>query len=486
MVGGGERLALLIAAGIGTAAVRGHAADLSFTRHIISTTNTGIRCISAADVDGDDDVDILTATPDNDTLTWYENDGLPSPSFTEHILSTDRNRPNFVLGVDMDGDGDTDILTSSSLDDTVSYYENDGGSPPGFTERIITEDPDGSQATPPDGFADGVRQVFAADLDGDEDLDVGSASPEDDTVAWYRNDGGSPPGWTAFAVSEDPDGDGPLDGTVPGARAIAAGDLDGDDDIDMVAGSWEGSTIAWYENDGGVTPVFTEHLLATFVLFNWPDDLANVWRLVTADLDGDDSLDVLAARLTGGWAWFHNDGGAPPAFAYRAVVSEECGGSSVHAADLDQDGDLDAAFASRWDDRVAWYENAPLSPLWIGATFDEHIITQDPDGPGPQHGVADGARTTFTADIDGDGDTDVLWGARFNSTIAWEENHLIDAETTCAEADANHDAVIGVTDLLALLGAWGSDPKGPPDLNRDARVDAVDLVELIRRWGEYR
>ena len=45
--------------------------------------------------------------------------------------------------------------------------------------------------------ADGARSVFAADMDGDGDMDIVSASQNDDTIAWYENNGASDPSWTA-------------------------------------------------------------------------------------------------------------------------------------------------------------------------------------------------------------------------------------------------------------------------------------------------
>ena len=60
-------------------------------------------------------------------------------------------------------------------DDKIAWYENDGHQ--NFTERVITTS------------ADGARCVFAADLDGDGDLDVLSASQDDNTIAWYENIG---------------------------------------------------------------------------------------------------------------------------------------------------------------------------------------------------------------------------------------------------------------------------------------------------------
>ena len=84
-----------------------------------------------------------------------------------------------VFAADLDGDGDLDALAASFNDDTIAWYENDGVSPPAWTKRTITN------------TADGARSIFAADVDGDGDLDVLSASDDsDDTIAWYENLGG--------------------------------------------------------------------------------------------------------------------------------------------------------------------------------------------------------------------------------------------------------------------------------------------------------
>ena len=71
--------------------------------------------------------------------------------------------------------GNIDILSASQGSDKIAWYENDGGSPPTFTERVIST------------TADGAFSVFATDLDGDGDTDVVSASFHDDKIAWYEN-----------------------------------------------------------------------------------------------------------------------------------------------------------------------------------------------------------------------------------------------------------------------------------------------------------
>jgi hypothetical protein len=179
-------------------------------------------------VDGDGDLDALSAN-NNGTIAWYENDGASPPAWTQRTITTTAPGARSVFAADVDGDGDLDALSASSFDDTIAWYENDGASPPAWTQRTITT------------TADGARSVFAADVDGDGDLDTLSASANDDTVAWYENDGASPPAWTQRTITT----------TAASARSIFAADVDGDGDLDTLSASAWDHTVAWYENLGG-------------------------------------------------------------------------------------------------------------------------------------------------------------------------------------------------------------------------------------------
>ena len=57
-----------------------------FTESVISTSAYDATSVYAADVDGDGDMDVLSASYSDDKIAWYENDG--SGSFTEHAIST--------------------------------------------------------------------------------------------------------------------------------------------------------------------------------------------------------------------------------------------------------------------------------------------------------------------------------------------------------------------------------------------------------------
>ena len=87
----------------------------------------------------------------------------------------------------------------------------------------------------------------------------------------------------------------------------------------------------------------------------------------------------------------------------------------MSAADVDGDGDTDVLGAAHWADDVVWWENTAGD----GTAWTEHTVDDDLDGP----------YSIFTADVDGDGDTDVL-GAVDAEGIYWWENVAGDGTTT--------------------------------------------------------
>ena len=54
---------------------------------------------------------MLSASKNDNKIAWYENDG--SEGFTESIISTDADFAYSVYAVDIDSDGDMDVLSAS-------------------------------------------------------------------------------------------------------------------------------------------------------------------------------------------------------------------------------------------------------------------------------------------------------------------------------------------------------------------------------------
>ncbi len=106
--------------------------------------------------------------------------------FQDHTIIDNSNATDGAISVfatDLDGDGDMDVLSASLVDnyvddDKIAWYENTDGLGTFGPQQIITTE------------ADGASSVFAADIDGDGDMDVLSASWYDDKIAWYENTDG--------------------------------------------------------------------------------------------------------------------------------------------------------------------------------------------------------------------------------------------------------------------------------------------------------
>jgi hypothetical protein len=354
--------------------------------NVISSTASGALSVFAADVDGDGDMDALSASASvygDDKIAWYENDG--SQNFTEHVISTAADSSVSVFAADVDSDGDMDVLSASGNDDKISWYENDGSQ--NFTEHTIST------------VADSAASVFATDVDGDGDMDILSASPLDNTIAWYENDTG--PGFT----------DHPISTTANGAASVFAADVDGDGDMDVLSASSLDDTIAWYENSGSGN--FSARTISVTA-----DGARSVFA---ADVDGDGDMDILSASpLDNTIAWYENDTGPGGRnFIPHTISTTSRFAFSVFAADVDGDGDMDVFSAAYLDDEIAWYENDGSQ------NFTPHTIST----------AANGAYGVFVADVDGDGNLDVLSASKGDNKIAWYENLNEDVGTITLSID---------------------------------------------------
>ncbi|KAH8095624.1 hypothetical protein JL720_2938 [Aureococcus anophagefferens] len=331
-------------------------------------------------------------------------------AFTEHVITALADGALEVFAIDVDGDGDTDALSANWNDNTVAWYENDGSQ--SFSERVIST-----------LAVDGVRGVFAIDVDGDGDVDALSTLQNEDTVAWYENDGAQ--SFTERIISD----------TADGALSPFAIDVDGDGDVDPLSASFNDDTVAWYENDGSQS--FTKRIIT---------DSANyVYSVFAIDVDGDGNVDVLSAsRSDNTVAWYENDGSE--SFHKHVITYWATRACSVFAIDVDGDGDVDALSASSFfdgavsDNTVAWYENdgsesftkRVITTLADGA-YSVFAIDVDGDGDSFTQRVitdsADEVWSVYAIDVDGDGDVDALSASEQDDTVAWYESLMTPAPT---------------------------------------------------------
>ena len=140
--------------------------DQEFTTHIVSNTVDGARAVHAVDLDDDGDTDILSAGFGGDIFTWHENDGFEN--FTARTVNTEalatRDGARNIHAEDMDGDGDLDIVTAAYYGDTVAWFENQSDGT--FVEHLVSTSVKGAvEALPVDFDADGDMDILAAAYD---------------------------------------------------------------------------------------------------------------------------------------------------------------------------------------------------------------------------------------------------------------------------------------------------------------------------------
>lgn len=189
--------------------------------NILSIDASKLYC---ADFDGDGDLDILYTSYHDDSINWMQNDGFGNFG-DQQVISGLADGAQRVFAADIDGDGDMDALSCSTLDNKVAWYKNSGTGMFG-DQQIISIN------------AMGVVAIYAADMDGDGDMDVLSASLNDNKIAWYENTDGLGTFSDENIISVN----------AIGATSVFVGDFDGDGDLDVVSASRQDNKVAWYKN----------------------------------------------------------------------------------------------------------------------------------------------------------------------------------------------------------------------------------------------
>ncbi|MEM9996931.1 MAG: FG-GAP-like repeat-containing protein, partial [Bacteroidota bacterium] len=371
----------------------------------------GANTLAFADVDGDGDQDLLWGDFFEPSVLLIENQGtcerpnlrsVPQTFPPENPVST--TGYNAPAKGDLDGDGDLDLLVgvlggafnaNRSAVDNLLYYEHTDNGYQLQTERFLSMLDVGAESTPALG-----------DLDGDGDLDLlianklDPADPETSRVVRFENIGR--PGAPVFQLADT------LSLPVAYHYAPALGDLDGDGDLDVVLGTWR-NRLVLYRNDPEAGDGAERFVLAT-------DPLAQIDRgsntvPALADLDGDGDLDLVVGESSGELNLFRNEG-TPQAPRFVSVPEAfgdfDAGRRSAPTfTDLDGDGDPDLVVGSEADGfQVLRNEGPGAAPQFTPAgTLD--VLTPD-------------LATPAFADLDGDGDLDLLTGGSSGGVVFFE------------------------------------------------------------------
>ena len=458
-----------------------------FTTHeILTQVHFSSNSLFTADIDGDNDLDIASID-ETGVLRWYPNTngmGLYGSAITiDHQLSS-------VIVSDLDGDGDNDVLTTSFHDDLVGWYDNTDGRGNFGDRRPLAEIP-------------GPGRLVVADVDGDGDNDVFVASsfhgggsttsphpiPSSYRVVLLENIGRG-----EFRHEREV-----LSHVSSGWREIMPADVDSDGDIDLIATSYFVG-IVWLENEDGQGSFGSPRPIELVESGDY-----GISSVFADDLDGDGDLDVLAASsypsccLGDGTGrdgniramWYENIDGlgtfSSPALISQApdqAYNEFDDGERrfpyhhIRAADIDGDGDTDVLTAGAFgvvsspNGQISWFENCLDEN---GRRFTQrHDITES----------GEASAILIPADVDNDGDADIITTSSSGDRIMWFESNAADpSPRVLGDADGNGE--VAFADFLLLSANYGKQVDAvwaEGDFNEDGRVEFADFLILAENF----
>lgn len=332
--------------------------------------------VAFADIDNDSDPDLLLIghSPYTSTLIakLYTNNGTGGYTELNHqVLTGVKN--GAITFIDVDNDGDQDLLA------TGLNALNKGSS------KLYTNNGDGTFIDTSAPFIDLSYSAIAfADVDNDGDEDVlvtGTSNFNEGITALYLNDGAG----VFERVSNTP-----FIQVKRGSIGFSDIDNDGDMDLFVTGQNDSGQTLArMYSNNGA--GIFTEIPGTSFIAI-----LAGAIAFADIDNDGDEDLFITGNNANQPLSRLYINNGTGT-FTVSGETFANVYSSSVGFSDIDNDGDPDLLLFGNY----APGQTNNITKLYRnnGGTFSEITGT-------PFQNLSTGS-ISF-ADVDGDGDEDVV------------------------------------------------------------------------------
>lgn len=277
----------------------------NWTEHLVHSSSVDCYGAYPVDIDGDSDLDVLGTNSVNpvDSIYWFENlDGLGT-DWGVHLIDTSLPKPYFLIGADIDGDLDMDLIAASDANPaTIIWYENLDGDGSNWQQRDVLINPNWDYLT----------EIKSVDLDLDGDLDVLGAFSDQNGLVFCENENDTGTSWSYYQFDLDPVYEVPY--------SVHSGDLDGDGDQDVAAVDgnpplW--GRVLWLENLDGSCENWDLHVLE--------DSMPGVNAVHIADITDDGNPDIIVGSGCGWGAqkvlFWDNIGGTGDYFARRDIDS---------------------------------------------------------------------------------------------------------------------------------------------------------------------
>ena len=255
-----------------------------------------------------------------------------------------------------------------------------------------------------DAAISGPGQVVAGDLNGDNHIDLIAPSYANNSTQWYSGDG-----LGNFTSESDID-----NATTDGPYYVDVADFDSDGDLDVLVGFFNTQSVEIFYNQYDATDPDPASTVA-WIKDTQTVDSGNSFLFVVAfaDVNNDGAMDVVKLdNTTGEVEWFNkikNGTSTANTISDASIIARP--GTFV-VTDIDEDGlnDVIVTDSGVSDDAIIWFKGAANASPSATPT----LIVDN------QHQMFDIA----TADFDGDLDIDIATVANRIGTADWIENRL--------------------------------------------------------------
>jgi len=400
----------------------------------IPAPGTDLRSVAIADLDKSGSADLIAPDRANHSLrVATQTNG--SFNLLAPIVSTNLRGPLGVTGGDLDSSGTEDIVVSDPGDPAGRSRGNVCvflGSASGEYSADALLPPERAGASPSSPVAAAI-----GDFDGDGRPDIAAADAGSKSVVIFRQGGVGSFGEARVLA------DGQIE---PSPSSLAAGDVNGDQRMDFVAPSREADALMLYEQvGGGAFAALSLRLPATVQATRRGPVAAAV-----GDVDGDGRGDIVCADVDANDLLVLVQDARGDFTTTELSADGFLGPHSVALADVDGDGRLDVAAAARFSDEARWFRQDDTG------AFAEAGAFRAGEGAGPK---LLGPVFVALADIDGDGQTDVVTANHRSSNLTV---FVQDTERGKFRAPLEVALGVGLRPVGVEIGDY--DASGTPDI----------------------
>lgn len=373
----------------------------------------GYRPYSAvhADLDDDGDLDMILPLAEKDSISILTNDGSGNYTTLTQLYSGSGVLPYSISTGDYNKDGSMDFTVANYSSGNVEVFINTGS----LTFSRTTY-----------GAQNGTIASVSVDLDGDGDIDIAAYNRNSGTYSIFKNNGNGTFASSANSSVYEYNG-----------NRIQGVDIDGDGDIDLVT-SGQAHNINIIKNNGNGT-----FATPSIVGLNNADDVK------FADLDHDGDMDMVSAYQTADQvSVFMNNGDGTFTSGTDFSFNNP---TSVAFMDLSYDGDIDIIVSSQDED---FYDQIEYLKNDGSANFIKEYGFYDLQTNSEWSNA--GYPSLSTADVDGDGDFDLVMTSRLKSYVAINKSSDYVTVTSLSPAP-NAINVTASSNLTATLN-YDADP----------------------------